>query len=108
MSGDESGYLSDAAIAGMSGDPALENLRAQPIALILPMRQTVPFIFASPHSGRLYPSSFARQSRLDPVTLRKSERRLCGRAFCGRARAWSTLDRGPLPARLCRCQPGFG
>ena len=73
MSGDESGYLSDAAIAGMSGDPALENLRAQPIALILPVRQTVPFIFASPHSGRLYPSSFARQSRLDPVTLRKSE-----------------------------------
>jgi len=73
MSGDESGYLSDAAIAGMSGDPALENLRAQPIALSLPMRQTVPFIFASPHSGRLYPSSFARQSRLDPVTLRKSE-----------------------------------
>src|SRR5258708_17261923 len=73
MSGDESGFLSDAAMAGMSGDPALENLRAQPLALSLPERQTAPFIFASPHSGSLYPVSFARQSRLDPVTLRKSE-----------------------------------
>ena len=47
MSGDESGFLSDAAIAGMSGDPALENLRAQPIALSLPERHAAPFIFAS-------------------------------------------------------------
>src|SRR5258705_9349714 len=73
MSGDESGILLDAAIAGVSGDPALDDLRAQPVALSLPERQTAPFIFASPHSGRLYPESFARLSRLDAVTLRKSE-----------------------------------
>jgi N-formylglutamate deformylase len=57
----------------MGGDPALENLRAAPIALSLPIRQTAPLIFASPHSGSLYPARFARQSRLDAVTLRKSE-----------------------------------
>src|SRR5438876_367561 len=73
MSGDESGIWLDAAIAGVSGDPALENLRAQPVVLSLPERQTAPFIFASPHSGSLYPASFARLSRLHPVTLRKSE-----------------------------------
>ena len=73
MSGDETGITSDAAIAGMSGDSALEDLCARPVALLRPLRQTAPFIFASPHSGRLYPASFARQSRLDPDTLRKSE-----------------------------------
>jgi N-formylglutamate amidohydrolase len=73
MSGDETGITSDAAIAGMSGDPALQDLRALPVALMRPEWLAAPFIFASPHSGRLYPASFARQSRLDPETLRKSE-----------------------------------
>jgi len=73
MSGNESGIMSDGAFAGVSGDAALTDLIAQPVLVLRPERQTAPFIFASPHSGRLYPSSFARQSRLDPVTLRKSE-----------------------------------
>jgi len=59
--------------AGTDCDPAMEDLRAQPVIVSRPQRQTAPFIFASPHSGRLYPASFARLSRLDPVTLRKSE-----------------------------------
>jgi N-formylglutamate deformylase len=33
----------------------------------------VPFIFASPHSGRFYPLSFAQSSRLDAISLRRSE-----------------------------------
>src|SRR5258708_32166257 len=73
MRGRERGFLSAAEMAGMSGDRAREKLRAQPRALSLPERQTAPFIFASPHSGSLFPGSLARQSRLDPVTLRKSE-----------------------------------
>jgi N-formylglutamate deformylase len=52
---------------------ALADLRARPVEVWRPGRQTAPFIFASPHSGRLYPESFARQTRLDPVSLRKSE-----------------------------------
>ncbi len=38
-----------------------------------PARQAAPFIFASPHSGRIYPPSFLRASRLDSLSLRKSE-----------------------------------
>ena len=34
---------------------------------------TVPLVFNSPHSGAVYPQSFLEASRLDPVTLRKSE-----------------------------------
>jgi N-formylglutamate deformylase len=58
---------------GKARDAALEDLRSSPVAVLRPERQTAPFIFASPHSGRLYPESFARQTRLDPVSLRKSE-----------------------------------
>lgn len=32
-----------------------------------------PFVFNSPHSGRLYPRSFVEQARLDFATLRRSE-----------------------------------
>ena len=35
--------------------------------------QTSPFVFASPHSGRLYPASFVAESRLTPLALRRSE-----------------------------------
>lgn len=38
-----------------------------------PERQTVPFVFSSPHSGRIYPQSFLALSRLNPLALRKSE-----------------------------------
>ena len=73
MSGDEPGGAVGAALSGITGDAVLDQLRAEPVLVAKPERQTSPFIFASPHSGRLYPPSFARQSRLDPVTLRKSE-----------------------------------
>lgn len=38
-----------------------------------PERQTVPVVFASPHSGRDYPADFVALSRLDPKSLRRSE-----------------------------------
>jgi N-formylglutamate deformylase len=37
------------------------------------MHQTVPFVFASPHSGRRYPAALLEHSRLDATTLRRSE-----------------------------------
>ncbi|HEY3639352.1 MAG TPA: N-formylglutamate amidohydrolase [Rhizomicrobium sp.] len=54
-------------------DPVLESLCAEPVRVIRPVRQTLPFVFASPHSGRLYPASFVERSRLNPVALRRSE-----------------------------------
>jgi len=38
-----------------------------------PLRQTVPLVFASPHSGRNYPTDFVAASKLDPQSLRRSE-----------------------------------
>jgi N-formylglutamate deformylase len=54
-------------------DSALEGLLARPFDLVLPQRQRVPFVFASPHSGRVYPVSFAAASRLSAIGLRRSE-----------------------------------
>ena len=44
-----------------------------PFRLDRPARQTVPFLFASPHSGRSYPASLLENTRLDATTLRRSE-----------------------------------
>lgn len=41
--------------------------------LSLPDQHRVPFVFSSPHSGRIYPKSFLDASVLDPVSIRKSE-----------------------------------
>ncbi len=55
------------------GDQTLAALYARGFDLLLPERQSVPFVFASPHSGRLYPGSFVGASRLNPTVLRRSE-----------------------------------
>lgn len=38
-----------------------------------PQQQTIPFVFASPHSGMNYLPAFINASRLDPIALRRSE-----------------------------------
>lgn len=52
--------------------PAAE-LVATPLDLARPAVQTLPAVFASPHSGRLYPTEFLAQSRLALDRLRRSE-----------------------------------
>lgn len=54
-------------------DAVLVRLLAAPVALVRPEKWAVPFIFASPHSGRTYPESFLAQSQLNPKGLRRSE-----------------------------------
>jgi N-formylglutamate deformylase len=49
--------------------PELET----PLSLQVPERISAPFLFSSPHSGRIYPRAFLDASRLDANTLRKSE-----------------------------------
>ncbi|MFM2130084.1 MAG: hypothetical protein RL477_1630 [Pseudomonadota bacterium] len=43
------------------------------IDVLRPARQSLPVVFASPHSGDRYPQSFIAASRLDFANLRKSE-----------------------------------
>ncbi len=45
----------------------------KPHEIIEPERQTLPLVFASPHSGSDYPPDFLASSRLDPISLRRSE-----------------------------------
>lgn len=54
-------------------DAVLAELFAAPFRLARPVRQCVPFVFASPHAGRLYPTSFVEASRLSAMSLRRSE-----------------------------------
>jgi len=44
-----------------------------PFRIARPAKQSAPFVWCSPHSGRVYPAAFLRAVRLDPLTLRKSE-----------------------------------
>jgi N-formylglutamate amidohydrolase len=60
-------------------DPA----QSAPFRLDRPVRQTVPFVFASPHSGRRYPASLLERSRLDAVSLRRSEDAFVDELFAG-------------------------
>ena len=53
--------------------PDLDALYREPFRIVRPARQTAPFVFASPHSGRIYPASFVAGSWLSPLALRRSE-----------------------------------
>jgi len=44
-----------------------------PFEVMAPLRQTLPLVFNSPHSGRHYPEAFLKASRLDPTAIRRSE-----------------------------------
>ena len=45
----------------------------RPFEILLPTASRRPLVVASPHSGDQYPREFLAASRLDPLTLRKSE-----------------------------------
>jgi len=94
-------------------DSALALLLAKPFRITRPARQTLPFIFASPHSGRLYPHGLIAASALSPIMLRHSEDAFVDelfssvtalgaqmisarfpRAYCDVNRAQSELDAG--------------
>jgi N-formylglutamate amidohydrolase len=49
------------------------DLLDPPFLVLEPRAQAAPVVFASPHSGNVYPQQFVRQTRLDAITLRGSE-----------------------------------
>ncbi|MGH6750269.1 MAG: N-formylglutamate amidohydrolase, partial [Methyloceanibacter sp.] len=52
---------------------AIENELAPPFTVARPEALQGPLVFNSPHSGRIYPSTFLAASRLDSLALRRSE-----------------------------------
>jgi N-formylglutamate amidohydrolase len=71
-----------------------------PFRLDRPTRQTVPFLFASPHSGRSYPDSLLENSRLDPTTLRRSEDAFVDELFAGVVKLGAPLLAAQFPRAL--------
>ena len=52
---------------------AIETELRPPFSVARPRELKVPLVFNSPHSGRIYPSTFLAASQLDAHTLRRSE-----------------------------------
>jgi N-formylglutamate amidohydrolase len=68
-----------------------------PFAVLAPREQTAPFVLCSPHSGRVYTRQFLALSRLDPLTLRKSEDCFVDDLFAGAAGLGAPLIAARFP-----------
>lgn len=78
-----------------------------PFELRRPAQQSEPFVFNSPHSGRIYPDIFVNMSRLDRKSIRRSEDFFVDELFSGVVqlgapmlaaqfpRAWLDVNREP-------------
>lgn len=78
-----------------------------PFEVVSPPNQSHPFVFNSPHSGRIYPESFVARSRLDELGIRASEDFYVDQLFClvpqlgvpllraNFPRAWLDVNREP-------------
>lgn len=91
-----------------SADGGLGELLARPFDIHAPTRQTVPFIFASPHSGRLYPSAFTAASRLGPTALRRSEDAYVDELFGGVVALGAPLIAARFPRAFVDANRGPG
>lgn len=68
-----------------------------PFTVQAPAIQTAPVIFCSPHSGNVYPRRFLDQSRLDALTLRRSEDCFVDELFKGVAELGAPLIAARFP-----------
>ncbi len=68
-----------------------------PIEVVASAPQTLPLVLASPHSGSNYPAEFLARSRLDPLTLRRSEDSYVDELFGGAAALGAPLLRARFP-----------
>ena len=68
-----------------------EQSNSTPATVFLPQRQTLPVVFASPHSGRVYPDDLVAQARIDAFALRASEDAFVDRLFAAAPKAGAPL-----------------
>ena len=68
-----------------------------PFTVLAPARQTAPFVFCSPHSGRVYPAAFLESAQLDAHALRKSEDCYVDELFASVARHGAPLIAARFP-----------
>jgi N-formylglutamate amidohydrolase len=82
----------------MAGPGARQSVADGVVDLRSPPRHSVPLIVASPHSGAKYPDDLLASSRLDPLTLRRSEDSFIDEIFAAAPRLGAPL----LAARVAR------
>lgn len=68
-----------------------------PHEVLAPASQTLPLVVASPHSGRNYPPAFVAQSRLDRLSLRRSEDGFVDELFAAAPEQGAPLLRAHFP-----------
>ena len=78
-------------------DPGRSWSAGAPFEVLRPDRRSVPLVVASPHSGSTYPPEFVSASRLDPLSLRRSEDSFVDELFEGTLRAGAPLIRAHFP-----------
>lgn len=71
------------------------------LRVLMPPRQLVPLVFASPHSGRDYPADFVAQSKLDARMLRRSEDSFIDELYAGVVGLGAPLIAAQFPRAYC-------
>ncbi len=66
-----------------------------------PLRQTLPVVFSSPHSGRAYSADFRATARLDEATLRRSEDSYVDEIFAAAPLHGAPLIAATFPRAYC-------
>ena len=80
---------------------AAPDATSPPIMLSQPERQTVPLVFASPHSGRNYSAEFVAPARLDALALRRSEDGFVDELFAAAPSFGAPLLAATFPRAFC-------
>lgn len=81
--------------------PRHEAASTPGFAVLSPVQQTAPLVFASPHSGRAYPPEFLAAARLDPHALRRSEDSFVEALFEAAPRHGAPLIHAHFPRAWC-------
>ena len=83
--------MDEARAAAALEESEAQDRRPPAYRIIAPARQTVPLVFATLHSGRLYPPELLAASRLSAATLRRSEDAYVDELVSGASQAGAPL-----------------
>lgn len=89
--------MAQSPVPASDAQPLADAGRVPPVEVCPPRRQTLAVVLASPHSGDAYPEDFVANSRLDRLTLRRSEDAYVHDLFGGGPRLGAPLLRATFP-----------
>lgn len=81
--------------------PLPDATREAAYVVLAPVRQTVPVVFASPHSGQDYTADFVAAARLDALSLRRSEDSFVDELFAAAPSYGAPLLAARFPRAFC-------